>query len=143
MKAAAWIGVIALWAAPAHAQAQKPMSFDLNQIAATARSHLTPRGADWAKGEGARLRRGEIDAVQVEKDAAAVPNGLTQGADVDELVLIALLAAGGESGSPARARADMNGGVAPDRTSAADLNAAIANVAQKLHDTQQAASGRH
>jgi hypothetical protein len=95
-----------------------------DRILTTAKAHLTPRGATWAKGEAQRLRTGEIGPNQVEKDAALVTDGLVSDAVPDELVLIALIdARNAESG--------------PSHVNKTKLDQSISNVMQTLTDTQR------
>jgi len=112
-------------------------------VAAQARAHLTARGASWAAGEAQRLRSGQVSPQQVERDAAAVTDGLQPGADPDELVLIALLdAQSGSRASPRQATATMEGANAAQGEGGrsaggpAALQRAIDNVVQKLTATQ-------
>jgi hypothetical protein len=113
-----------------------------DQIIATARAHLTASGRAWAAGEGQRLRSGDIDPMQVEKDVGAVPNGTVSEGVPDELVLIALVDARSAGGGSAReALANMDGAPPvenrPGRTSKAKLEQTINNVVQTLTDTQR------
>ena len=134
---------LGLFDRPALAQASAPPPTP-DQIIARARGHITARGASWASGEAQRLRNGEINPQQVERDAAAVTNGIQPGADVDELVLVALVdARGAPGGSPRQALAGMEGPSSNDAKparsgagAATALQRAIDDVVQKLTDTQ-------
>ena len=123
-KLTAASAVVALMANSAHAEADSTPKLVPDRILVTAKAHLTPRGTAWVREEAQHLRSGSIALSQVEKDAAAVPNGLASGGDPDELVLLALLDA-------------RNAGGGRSQVTRADLDKSIGNVVQTLTDTQR------
>src|SRR3954471_22225348 len=136
-----WAAGLCLFSATATPQPSAQLRTP-GQVVAQARAHLTPRGASWAAGEAQRLRSGQITPQQVDRDAAAVADGLQPGADPDEMVLIALVEAqSGSSASPRQATSTMEGANAPEgntarRTGSPALQRAIDDVVQKLTATQ-------
>jgi hypothetical protein len=95
----------------------------VDQIISTARSHLTPKGVAWSKSEAGRIRRGKVDAAQVEKDVARVRDGLRRDAVPDELVLVALLEA--------------RIGAGKNQYDSVKLDSSIQNIIETLKDTQR------
>jgi len=82
---------------PAIAQAQiAPLPSNFENIAAKVRMRLTPRGANWVRGEVERLHNGGATPAQVESDATfagggMIQGGLPAGADIEELAFIVLM----------------------------------------------------